>query len=483
MQPVLSFDIGSTYTKGALFDLASDLPRLVCRDAAPTTVSDLAAGFDKLRKRLLDAVSGCESQTAEIPIYACSSAKGGLAIAALGLVPDLTLHVAKLAAASAGGKIVAAHAYRLTDAEIGELRRNPPDVILFTGGTDGGNEDYVLRNAQILAEARLPSVILYAGNAALAGEVREILSDAELCIADNLMPDVGKLVIEPARAKIQEIFLKKIIEGKGLGAIRSHCAGEIKPTPRAVFDLLHVISERLPSWNDFLLLDLGGATTDCYSCSESFHGEDGYVLKGLCEPKLKRTVEGDLGLRISARSAAEAGREFIARRLGDSPSTISDFANYLERLSTTPDDLPQTPEEASFDEAIAGACVYHALRRHAGSIEERYSSSGKIFVQQGKDLRRVTKVILSGGYWQSQRLSPFAPRKGRNFRGAKDDETAGVCRAAFAAARRDCQGLQLLPERVEFYSERQYILPLLGNLVADCPSEASRLAEENLSRF
>ena len=90
----------------------------------------------------------------------------------------------------------------------------------------------------MLAEANLPSVVLYAGNAALAGEIRKILGDAELFVTENLMPEVGKLKIEPARAKIQEIFLKKIVEGKGLGAIGSLCAGEIKPTPRAVFDLL-----------------------------------------------------------------------------------------------------------------------------------------------------------------------------------------------------------------------------------------------------
>jgi uncharacterized protein (TIGR01319 family) len=482
MQPVLSFDIGSTYTKGALFDLASDRPRLICRDAVPTTVSDLAVGFDALRTTLLDAAQACGPFSSGIPIHVCSSAKGGLSIAALGIVPDLTLHVAKLAAASAGGKVLAAYSYRLTGSQADELRRNPPDVVLFSGGTDGGNEDYVLQNAKILAEARLPSVILYAGNALLAEDVRTILGNSELCITDNLMPEVGKLVIEPARAKIQEIYLKKIVDGKGLGTIRSQCAGEIKPTPRAVFDLLQVISSKSPSWNDFLLFDLGGATTDCYSCTESFHGEDGYVLKGLCEPRLKRTVEGDLGLRISARSAAEAGCEFIASRLGDSPSAKDSFANYLEKLSTTPDYSPQTSEEASFDDAIAGACVYHALRRHAGSIEERYASSGKVFVQQGKDLRRVTKVILSGGYWQSQKSSPFAPRKD-SFRGAKDDRTSDACCAAFSAARRDCQGLQLLPESVEFYSEKQYILPLLGNLSADYPIEASRMAEENLTAF
>jgi uncharacterized protein (TIGR01319 family) len=465
MRPILSFDIGSTYTKGALFDLDSRPLRLLCRDAVPTMVADLAVGFNELRKRLLGSLSAqTDAEKQSIPVYACSSAKGGLAIAALGIVPDLTLHVAKLAAASAGGKIVAEYAYRLTEDQVAELKRNPPDVVLFSGGTDGGNEDYVLRNAKMLAEARLPSVVLYAGNAGLTGEIRGILGQCELCIAENLMPEVGKLAIEPARAKIQEIFLKKIVEGKGLGDIRSQCAGEIKPTPRAVFELLEAMSTELPYWNDFALIDVGGATTDCYSCSESFCGEDGYVLKGLCEPKLKRTVEGDLGLRISARSAAETGREYIERQLAESPFSDTELSGFIAKISAASDYLPQSAEEGFFDDVLAGTCVYHALRRHAGSIEARYSANGKVFVQQGKDLRRVKKIIVSGGVWQKQ-------------------VTDCVCQTAIFAARRDAQGLQLLPENVEFYLEKQCSLPLLGNLAIDFPHEASEMAEDNLKSF
>ncbi len=409
-------------------------------------------------------VGVCEEGKKPIPIYACSSAKGGLAIAALGIVPDLTLHVAKLAAASAGGKIVAAYSYRLTEEQISILRQNPPDVMLFSGGTDGGNEDYVLRNARMLAEARIASVVLYAGNAALASEVRKLLGEEHLCVTENLMPEIGKLNIEPARAKIQEIFLKKIVEGKGLGAIRAQCAGEIKPTPRAVFDLLAALSKELPHWDDFALIDVGGATTDCYSCTESFRGADGYLLKGLCEPKLKRTVEGDLGLRISAKSAAETGHEYIERQLAENPFSGGEFSRYIAKISAASDYLPQSAEEGFFDDLLAEACIYHAMRRHAGSIEERFSASGKIFVQQGKDLRRVKKMVVSGGVWQ-QHVTDYA------------------CQTATAAARRDAQGLQLLPENVEFYKERQYILPLLGNLAIDFPREASEMADENLTSF
>jgi uncharacterized protein (TIGR01319 family) len=470
MRPVLSFDIGSTYTKGALFDLESLRPRLLRRDAAPTTVSDLAKGFHSMRERLIDnSVEGGHGpldifEKDNIPIYACSSAKGGLAIAAIGIVPDLTLHAAKLAAASAGGKITAAYAYRLTERQIADMRRTTPDVVLLSGGTDGGNEDYILHNSRLLAEAKLPSVVLYAGNAAIENEIRKILGDAELFIAENLMPEVGKLNIEPARATIQEIFLKKIIEGKGLGAIGSLCAGDIKPTPRSVFDLLSVMSEELPRWNDSALIDLGGATTDFYSCTESFRGEEGFVLKGLREPKLKRTVEGDLGLRVGALSAAETGCDYIETKLAASGLSPSKFRGFIFKAAAEPNYLPQSEEEIRFDEILAKACVYHGLRRHAGSIEETYTSAGKVFVQQGKDLRGIGKWILSGG---------FLSRR----------QTADICRDALSAARHNAGKLHLLPQQVDYYADAQYIVPLLGNLAIDFPAEAVCLVEDNLVRM
>jgi uncharacterized protein (TIGR01319 family) len=462
MRPVLSFDIGSTYTKGALFDLEPSHPRLVKRDSTPTTASDLTVGFASLQERLLENISANEKE--DIPLYVCSSAKGGLAIAAIGIVPDLTLHAAKLAAASAGGKITPSYAYRLTERQIDELRHTTPDVVLLSGGTDGGNEDYVLRNATLLAEAKLPTVVLYAGNAALESDIRKLFAGAELFVAENLMPEIGRLDIGPAQAAIQEIFLEKIIEGKGLRAIASCSSGEIKPTPRAVFDLLSAMSERLPAWDDSVLIDLGGATTDFYSCTESFHGEEGFVLQGLRDPKLKRTVEGDLGLRFGAISAAETGYEYVDAKLAESGLPPKDFRKFVFEAAAKPDYLPSSKEEIRFDEILAGACVYLSLRRHAGSLEETYTSTGKVFVQRGKSLRGVKKWIVSGGYLSRR-------------------PAADICEEALAAARRDAGKLNLLPEKVEHFADRLYILPLLGNLAEDFPNEAVRLAEENIQKI
>ncbi len=92
-QTVISIDIGSTFTKGALFSLEGDSLRLLRRTETPTTPADLALGFEAVR-RGLPAEPGTR-------IHVSSSARGGLKIAALGLTADLTLAVARQAACSA----------------------------------------------------------------------------------------------------------------------------------------------------------------------------------------------------------------------------------------------------------------------------------------------------------------------------------------------------------------------------------------------
>jgi uncharacterized protein (TIGR01319 family) len=454
----ISLDIGSTYTKGALFALGPSPPRMLCRDAVPTTVERLTEGVETLVDRLQTNPCGKASDDAEqdIPLYACSSAKGGLTIAALGLVPDLTLHVARLAAASAGGKVVAHYAYCLTDRHMAELERLQPDILLFCGGTDGGNQRYVIANAGRLAQSSLRSTIIYCGNSAVGDEVRRILFQKEVWVIGNLMPEIGELQIEHARQCIQDIFLRRIVEGKGLAEVQQRCVAEMKPTPRAVYDLLDVLWRRSPQWDNTVWIDLGGATTDVYSCTESFHGEESFVLRGIREPKLKRTVEGDLGLRVNAISVMETAENYLeaeTARRGIPMERVADYAAAVHADSThLPDDL----EERQCDDLLAGACVYHALLRHAGRIEEHCTIQGKVHVQHGKDLRYANKWIGAGGYLARC-------------------ESADLYRNAVAAAGRDSGGTALLPRPDQFFADVHHVLPLLGNLVGNYPDEVIRL--------
>jgi len=448
-----SIDIGSTYTKGALFALEAGAFRLLSRAETPTTADNLAVGFGRVREKLGPGGRGPE----EFPVYLSSSARGGLKIAALGLTADLTLSIARMAAYSAGGKIVRTYSYELAADEIAGLEALQPDIILFTGGTDGGNSAVVLRNAELLGRSSTAAFILYAGNAKVRDRVLALLDGKAAAATDNVMPEVGTIQIEPAREVIRKIFLKRIVDGKGLSTVVRETGRDPWPMPLAVFELVRRIGASQPGWSDFGLVDMGGATTDFYSHTEAFTGGDSVLLRGLHEPLLKRTVEGDLGLRVSAAALWESERAYLTSRLAAAGRSIEDFDAYIHRVSAQPESRPEGGAERAYDEMMAAACVRAAALRHAGTLSRVYTPQGGFHVQRGKDLRRITRLIGTGGYLSRT-------------------ENAAILLEACAPGQADADSQPLLPVSPAAYADEGYLFPLLANLAGDYPDAAARTA-------
>ncbi len=458
-RPFASVDIGSTYTKGGLFALEADGFRLLARAETPTTVEHLAFGFGNVRAAV---TAGVESP-GSVPVYLSSSARGGLKIAALGLTPDLTLSIARMAVASAGGKVVRAFSYELSGAELAELERLRPDIVLFTGGTDGGNTAVVLRNAERLAASTTEAFILYAGNAKIRDRVLALLDGKPAAATENVMPEVGVVNIEPAREIIRRIFLERIVDGKGLSNVVREIGRDPRPTPLAAFELVRTIAATQPGWEDFGLIDLGGATTDFYSHSEAFTGGDTILLRGLHEPKLKRTVEGDLGLRVSAGALWDSERADLTSRIKASGGSLDRFEEYIQEIVRRPEYRPANGEEENNDEMMAAACVRSSALRHAGTMSKVYTPQGGFQVQRGKDLRRVNRLVGTGG---------FLSRNG----------SAELLREACGPMNIEAEARPLLPEHPEFYLDEDYLFPLLANLAEDFPEAAARTAVGRLRK-
>jgi len=457
---LLSVDIGSTYTKGGLFRLEGAELRLVGREVIPTTVDDLGRGFTRVREAVLSRHAGAAAASA-VPVYWSSSARGGLKIAAVGLTPDLTLSVARMAATSAGGKVIRAYSYELAPEDLADLRDIAPDIILFTGGTDGGNSRVVLHNAAQLAGLETPAVILYAGNRKVRDQVAAILRGRDVALAGNVMPEVGTIDIEPARDVIRRVFLERIVDGKGLSSVVTEAGREPLPTPLAVFELARTIAESVPGWEDFALIDMGGATTDFYSHTRSFHGGDAIILRGLVEPTLKRTVEGDLGLRVSAEALFRSEAAFLEGRLRAAGADTAPLKSYVEEVSRRTDFLPADPAGQSFDRLLASACVRAASIRHAGVIQRVFTPQGGFEVQRGKDLRQVRRLVGSGGFLAGETV-------------------ADLLLEACAPGTDDPDLRHLTPVSPACYADAEYLIPLLGNLAADFPGAAARAAVAGL---
>jgi uncharacterized protein (TIGR01319 family) len=264
---VICIDIGSTWTKGAVFIQSHDRFVAERRAAVATTTDHLPEGFFSVLHQLQPQYDWrtIDAGQPPLPVYFSSSAKGGLKVAVVGLVPEMSLQIARLAAFSAGARICSSFPYRLTRSCITAIEKSQPDILLLCGGTDGGNERYVTENAQSIAGSEFSGTIIFAGNNAAADRVSDILAGRELHVCENLMPDFGRLNTGPVRETIRKVFLERIVSGKGLSEIVRLFGVQPLPTPLAVLNLVEAVGKNLPDWNNFALIDMGGATTDFYS--------------------------------------------------------------------------------------------------------------------------------------------------------------------------------------------------------------------------
>ncbi|MBI4331184.1 MAG: glutamate mutase L [Chloroflexi bacterium] len=464
----LLVDIGSTYTKITAVDLQGET--VVGRtEAASTVATDMTLGLERARSRLLEQMGIAELQP-EITL-ACSSAAGGLRMAAIGLVPGLTTEAAKRAALGAGAKVIGVYSHKMTRRELAALEQTCPDLILLAGGTDGGNEEVILHNARILAGSRTACPIVVAGNKVAADEIETVLSGSgkEVRMTENVMPEVGRLNVEPARATIREAFMQRIVHGKCLDKAEQMIGRILMPTPMAVLNgakLLAAGTPEEPGIGDLVVVDVGGATTDVVSVCEGSPSQGGVVLKGLPEPFAKRTVEGDLGIRYNAPTILEiAGRKQVLGNMvteDTNPAPCPDLEAEVQRLACHIEAVPRSDQEFLVDIGLARTAVGIAMERHAGSIEPVYTASGAVQVQYGKDLTQTRCLVGTGGVFTYGRQ----PR--RILEGALFDEA---------------KPFSLKPKNPELFVDGPYILYAMGLLSEVAPEAALRIMKRYLKKI
>ena len=395
MQAILLIDFGSTYTKLTGVDL-DQMRILGTADDFTTASTDIMIGFEKALQKL-QAKTGSISYTKRL---ACSSAAGGLRMVACGLVPSLTAKAARLAAFGAGAKVIKTYSYQLTKRDVQEIDEINPEILLLVGGTDGGNTEVIEHNAQMLATSQRTFPIVIAGNRASQDACADSLSAGNhpFFITENVMPALNKLNIIPAQAIIRQIFLDRIISGKGLSKEKGLIEGIIMPTPAAALTALTLLctgTKNETGIGELVAVDLGGATTDIYSIAKGEPLNPGTVLHGLPEPYAKRTVEGDIGMRYSAHGIVEAcGLEEMARISGTDEEKA---AQWVEKINADKSILPDTDEERMMDFALAALAVRTGLCRHSGTLEMVYTPCGPTYQQTGKDLSQINYILVTGG--------------------------------------------------------------------------------------
>lgn len=397
MTLALLIDFGSTYTKVVAVDLEAS--QVVGQAQAVTTVeNDITEGLQEALGRLQ---TRCGPRLSDFAVrLACSSAKGGLRVVAIGLVPELTTEAAKRAALGAGARILRVFSHKLTLRDLEDLDDLAPDLILLAGGTDGGNDRVILHNARLLASMRLACPIVVAGNRDAADEVEETLRGRgkDVTVTENVLPHLGVLNVEPARTCIREVFIRTITRAKGLDKVEALVGGVVMPTPMAVLRAARLLAEGTKGergLGELMVLDVGGATTDVHSVARGEPTDPMVIQRGLPEPYAKRTVEGDLGLRVSALALLEAvGEEVLQEAIGVEGL---DVRAAVQRRAQNPGYVSDSPGEEAVDLGMTRVAVRLGVERHVGRLREHHLPTGFCYIQEGKDLTRLPAVIGSGG--------------------------------------------------------------------------------------
>ncbi|MBD3349104.1 MAG: methylaspartate mutase [Candidatus Eisenbacteria bacterium] len=418
VRAIVATDCGSTTTKAILIKLVDGEYRLIVRGEAPTTVE---APFEDVTRGVLNAIreveelSGHEVLEGEkiihpndgergVDLYvSTSSAGGGLQMMVAGVVMSMTAESAQRAALGAGAivmDVLASNDGRLAHEQIERIRHLRPDMILLSGGIDGGTITHVVELAQIISAAdpkpRLGTgydlPVIYAGNVDAGEEVGKLLEEKTVLYnVENLRPVLERENLGPARDKIHDLFMEHVMaQAPGYDKLMGWTDAPIMPTPGAVGSLIETIAKQ--QGIEAVGVDIGGATTDVFS-----------VFKDT----FNRTVSANLGMSYSVSNVlAEAGIENVMRWVPFGLGEL-EVRNRIKNKMIRPTTVPQALGDLKLEQAIAREALRLAFEQHKSfavslkgvqqerTISEAFdqSSSGATLV----DMMDLDILVGSGG--------------------------------------------------------------------------------------
>lgn len=373
----ITLEVGSTMTKANGFArMPNNVLVHIAQGFSPTTVleGDVSIGVEGA---IFNLKQCGELSLENAEIFVNSSAAGGLKMSVHGLTLSMTARAAKEASLGAGAIIRKLTAGPLHAFDLEDITAVHPNLILLAGGVDFGDTSTTLANAEKILGLSLITPLIYAGNAALQRPIRAMAEKAgrEIWIAENVFPSVDTLNIAPVRKLIHDAFAKHIVHAPGMQKLNRYTSEPVLPTPGAVLLATQLFAEIA---GDTVVFDVGGATTDVHSVTNGSKEFTDHMVDP--EPREKRTVEGDLGVYVNARHVLDL-------------DTDGAWKNKEEHLRA----MPVTQQEKDLTRWLCETAVVQGAKRHAGTMNEIFTASGKKTIVRGKDLTAVQWIVGTGG--------------------------------------------------------------------------------------
>jgi hypothetical protein len=373
---LLAIDVGTINTRAILFDVVENRYRFLGAGIAPTTAyspyRDISEGIRLALDQLQDITGrtliGGDQQII-LPVQADGSgvdkcvatisAGEPLRVVVVGLLEDVSLASALHLASTSYTQVVdilSLNDKRSTSTRLDAVMRLRPDVVIVSGGTDGGASQSVLKllEAVGLACYLLPNdikpQILFAGNSALEKEVKSSIGSlAPLYFAPNIRPQVDVEQLLPAQVELNQVFRQvRLHQIAGVEALDMWAGNKLMPSAHAFARTVRYVGKQLRAKKGVLGIDVGASST---------------VVAAAFADDVMLSVHPRLGMGEGLPGVLNAGEIDEIIRWLPVEITASDVRDYIYNKSIRPATLPVTQEELALEHALATQVIQTAIKK------------------------------------------------------------------------------------------------------------------------
>jgi hypothetical protein len=401
-ESILALDIGATVTRAALFDVVEGQYRFVAAGQAPTTAE---APFKDIGIGVREAISNLQNITgAKLlapdrnliapaqgdgsgvdSVVAVISAGPSAKTVIVGLLNDVSLRSAQKLAETTYSRVVDSidlTDHRNPEQQLDSIVRSRPDLVILTGGTDGGASRSILKMLESVGLAcyLMPMekrpMVLYAGNQKLVPEVQELLGGhaGKLELSYNVRPSIETEELGPASRELAGLMIKlRQRQLKGTDELVMWTGGNILPASYAQGRMIRFLSRMYESTRGLLSVNMGASAA---TVAAGFGDE--FALGTYPQFGLGENVGG-----LLQHSELEDIMRWLTLDL--SPNIVKE---YLSQKSLYPGSLPVTKDEYAISQAVARQALYLAVRK----LQKDFPA-----LANADTLRPLDLIIAGGG--------------------------------------------------------------------------------------
>jgi hypothetical protein len=374
---LLAVDIGGATTRAVLFDVVEGEYRFLASGSAPSTAEapfkDVSEGVRNAitslqsvtGRRLLDAdrrlVTPSQPDGSGVDAFVSTLSAGpALKTVIVALLSDVSLESARRLAETTYTRVIDSmglNDHRKADEQIDALLRLRPDVVIITGGVDGGASRSIHKMlepvglAGYLLSPEKRATVLFAGNQKLDDEVKELLGNvtAGLHFSPNVRPSLDTEDIEPAARELAALYLAvRKRQLRGVDAVETWANGYVLPTAYAEGRMLRFLSQVY-----------GGAKGGILSVDI---GASAAVIAAGFREKTSLSVYPQFGLGENLPALLQYTSLEDILRWSSLDISTGVLRDYLFQRSLYPASLPATKEDQAIEQAVARQALYLAMQ-------------------------------------------------------------------------------------------------------------------------